>query len=978
MRIALVCLVIVSYAVASEAAPAAMPKLRTGERKLVEHPNAIAAEVVAHFLDAHEELIEAHLNAPKDQLNVSLVSASSAGGGAVFAFVEGTKLWLRRPAADATKALSGDVYVAGSGIDPSGHYHFTLAPIAASSADASARRAFGTAAANFFDNRSSGAFDNFASNRMRAQYGLKVDSRRTPRTRWGSDDLGRLMDTTTGMTSIQETLQIDRALWLRTLKEKPSVPLASLKPPPLAQHPFDAMLRALKKPVPEEKLASAAPADFYYARLNDLSVFFRIVDQLDAWATPAVTALEGGGDDHAIAERTLTQLGLERSQLARTLGTAVVADLAVVGSDPYVREGSDVTILFRVKQKALFDGALANALSHHNETHPGVNTSALDAGGVTVRISRSLDGAVRQHRASVGDLEIVSNSLAATRHVLEVIAGRAPRLSDEPDWKYMMARTSEVPCDGLVYLGDRFIGEVVGPRQKILEARRQLALSELLVPGYAALLYGWIEGHAPASAEVLIDGGWLHPDELSHIANGEPIAFKPGRSARSAWGTSAAMTPLYDLPAPQLVTPAEQSAYEWFATSYQNYWRQYIDPVAIRLSIAPDGTSALKLTADVRILPLIEDSEYNRISRMVGRAKIVTPALGGGMRWSMGIGADASLRRDLTQLSRNSPLGERIALDWLGDWLLVGVEDRIETVRGTWLALDSRNDLPQAPADSSDRETGRRDMYATALQTPLYLAFGVDNVVGAALFLTVAKKFVGDASPSLVALEREGPRVQGTTHRAHLRRFGEARQRHARRRRLVRAQRGRAHLRAVGARASSHSRRAQGRQGHARRGEELERDPVRVRVVERGASAPAARLAAREDRARLHPSLAQSRRELPTRCAWRRSPRHRARLRRRRAAAARRRPLHARRRRRARPSARLRGARALACLARGRLSRGALDDGGLALSRGDRPRSRAARGRPTRDAEPARPRHPRAQAVARYCKCVARNFSIAP
>jgi hypothetical protein len=762
MRIVLVSVVglaVLSYAASSEAAPAAaMPKLRTGERKLVDHPASIAAEMVAHFLDAREELIEAHVKVPEGRPSPSLVTATSAGGGAVFAFADGNDLWLRRPAADAMKAIAGDVYVSGSGIDPSDHYHFTVAPASQSTPAASVRSAFGKAAANLFDRRSSGAFDNFASNRVRAQYGLKADPARTPRTRWESDDIGRLMDTTTAMTSIQETLQIDRALWLRTLKEKPTVSLASLKPPPLAQHPFDAMLRALKRPVPEEKLANAAPADFYYARLNDLSVFFRIVDQLDAWATPAVTALEGGGDDHAIAERTLTQLGLERSQLARTLGTAVVADLAIVGSDPYVREGSDVTILFRVKQKALFDGALANALQHHNEAHPADGASTVDAGGVLIRISRSSDGAVRQHRASVGDLEIVSNSLAATRHVLEAIAGRAPRLSDEPDWKYMMARTSDVPADGLVYLGDRFIGEVIGPRQKILEARRQLALSELLVPGYAALLYGWFEGHAPASAAVLIDRGWLNPDELLHVADGAPIAFKPGRSARSAWGTSSAMTPLYDLPAPKLVTPAEQSAYEWFATSYQRNWRQYMDPVAIRLAITPDGPNALKLTADVRILPLVDDSEYNRISRMVGRAKIVTPALGSGLRWSMGIGADASLRRDLTQLSRNSPLGERIALDWLGDWLLVGVEDRTETVR-SWFALDT-NAVPQAPANENDRENDRRNMYATVLQTPAYLAFGVDNVIGAALFLTVAKKLIGDASPGLVTWN-EGPAYKG-------------------------------------------------------------------------------------------------------------------------------------------------------------------------------------------------------------------------
>ncbi len=72
---------------------------------------------------------------------------------------------------------------------------------------------------------------------------------------------------------------------MRTLKEKSSLPLESLKARHSRSIPFDAMLRALKKPVPAEKLASAAPADFYYLRFKDLSVFFRVADQLDAWAT---------------------------------------------------------------------------------------------------------------------------------------------------------------------------------------------------------------------------------------------------------------------------------------------------------------------------------------------------------------------------------------------------------------------------------------------------------------------------------------------------------------------------------------------------------------------------------------------------------------------------------------------------------------------------------------------------------------------
>ena len=43
-------------------------------------------------------------------------------------------------------------------------------------------------------------------------------------------ELARLMDTTTGMTSLQETLQTDRAL-LAAGDEAATVPLSELKPP---------------------------------------------------------------------------------------------------------------------------------------------------------------------------------------------------------------------------------------------------------------------------------------------------------------------------------------------------------------------------------------------------------------------------------------------------------------------------------------------------------------------------------------------------------------------------------------------------------------------------------------------------------------------------------------------------------------------------------------------------------------------------
>src|SRR5204862_368980 len=81
---------------------------------------------------------------------------------------------------------------------------------------------------------------------------------------------------------------------------------------------------------------------------------------------------------------------------------------------------------------------------------------------------------------------------AAIERVLDAVDGKRARLADEMDFRYMLGRDAADHHPLLFFLGDRFISEVIGPRQKILEARRQLAAAELMTPGFAALLYGWL------------------------------------------------------------------------------------------------------------------------------------------------------------------------------------------------------------------------------------------------------------------------------------------------------------------------------------------------------------------------------------------------------------------------------------------------------------------------------------------------------
>ena len=545
-------------------------------------------------------------------------------------------------------------------------------------------------------------------------------------------ELARLMDTTTGMTSLQETLQTDRAL-LAATDEPATVALSELKPPSYKPHPWAAMMAALGRPVPPEPLAAATPAAFYYVRFRNISHLIQLRERLDAGLAPALAGM-GEGADYDLAARYEAELGLRQGPLTKLLGPTVVDDLAVVGSDPYLREGSDLSFVFRVRARPAFEAALAGTLAAFGAAHGGLKSVTIDHQGTPITITRSSDGVVRRHRATVGGFDVVSNSLTATKSVIDAVAGRAPRLADEPDFRYMLARDAATPGDVLAFLSDRFVGEVIGPRQKVLEARRQIALAELSRPGFAALLFGWMYGRVPASADEIVASGLLKRDELAH-PGGERIDWQPGRGARSSWGAVGGLTPLIDLPAPAKVTSSEKAAYDIFVTGYQTFWRTSIDPVAIRLTLAPDGRGPL--SADVRVLPIIAGTDYADLLRTVGRARVDLATGTGGLRTAIGIGADAEIRHLVTRSLREMPMIGSLKVDWLGDWAMVGVDDT---------ATPASREAIKKEATTGVSDRSLRDL----VDLPVYAGIEVRNLTAAVAFLAGARAIVDQAAPGSI------------------------------------------------------------------------------------------------------------------------------------------------------------------------------------------------------------------------------------
>lgn len=569
-----------------------------------------------------------------------------------------------------------------------------------------------------------------------------------PNTRPRRTDLSQLMHTTTAATSMQEALQHDRGLRLAFDDGPATVPITELKPPALAAHPFAQMLAALPNPTAgtPEPLAAATPSEFWYVRFDDIRLLLRVLDEADTWFTPVAHIMEERSEVRDLSQRYQRQLGLRRSGLAKTLGHTVIERVAVMGSDPYLRDGSDVTFVFALRNQSIFDTELARHMDEYRAEVPGIVLSTITHGAHNIVVMRDPTGTVRQHRVSVGEqnLAIVSNSEAAIKAVLDAIDGKRRRLSEDEDLTYMLARDPG-EHDGFAFLGDHFIAEVVGPRQKVLAARRQEALAELLTPGYAALLYGWLEGKPPADTQTLISAGLLDAGELRH-ADGAAIEFQPGGPARSTWGSPASLVPLIDLPAPTLVTEAERVAYDGFALGYQEYWRQFMDPIAIRLDLEDGAGDSATATIDIRVLPLIEGSDYGQVEEIVGTERIDVPAIQDGLQMVWAVGANSELRREFDATASMLTGKADIGLGWLGGWVMVGTLDR-RSLLELLAAVDEDIQLPDPQA--ADLTDDLR-LAQLAGKLPIYAAAHVSNPVALVATLAAVKAALNEVAPGTV------------------------------------------------------------------------------------------------------------------------------------------------------------------------------------------------------------------------------------
>lgn len=436
------------------------------------------------------------------------------------------------------------------------------------------------------------------------------------RDRSAAFEAARLYETSTGAAALAESLAQHRLLnptpGRKAEREHHVAALAGID---IAEHPWEKMMGGKKPSI--EPPASLIPHDNYYVYFNDIRKLLDFRELTEHWSSLGIAAYELHSRDLDLSKRYERQLCLKSTGLARTLGPAVVRSIAATGSDLYLREGSDVTVIFHVRNAGLFLAAVepqveaarkehGDRLRHQKEKYQGVE---LESYTTPLR-------EVSLHRATVGEYVIYSNSLVGLRRVLDAHAGRIKRLSDSLDFRYMRTvfRADDKQEDGFVFLSDAFIRQFVGPHSKIKEKRRVEALTSLYMLTHGALFCAAETGHLPRNHHELMRAARLRPEEIEPPDGVVRWDVPREMAVSDVYNTIHFATPLIELPI-EKVTDDERDQYKRFRQAYLDNYRQFFDPAGIRLTIRDDN-----LRAELYLLPAPTNNVYSTLRAVIGEA----------------------------------------------------------------------------------------------------------------------------------------------------------------------------------------------------------------------------------------------------------------------------------------------------------------------------------------------------------------------
>jgi len=415
----------------------------------------------------------------------------------------------------------------------------------------------------------------------------------------------------TGSTAIQESLQYQR-LSSSARRGDLSRHISSLAPPVLNSLPYEDLLEKKAEEGVEpavHEMSRLVPEDQYFAHFDSIESLGEVLDLNSRWGGNLLRLYTVRAHDQQIQEKLEDQLCLKRAGLAALFADGTVREMGVTGADPFVYEGADVTLIFRVADHEAFDAAAKTWLAEARQRHPDIVGREFNYRAHQVAVHYTKDRLVSSFIVRHDDWVVYSNSHRAVRRVVDTAAGLEPALYDAIDYRYVSTILPPEPEEnsGYVFASEAFIKHLVGPTSKISEKRRLECYNNLVMLNNASLFYRLEYGRSPGSLTELIDKRFIEPKKIVCPHGGAyAVDAESDTCTCSAHNRLRYLTPNVELSLLK-VSEAEAAEYERYKQRYAAFWQKAFDPIAMRITL---GT---RVKVETCVLPFANGSFYREL-----------------------------------------------------------------------------------------------------------------------------------------------------------------------------------------------------------------------------------------------------------------------------------------------------------------------------------------------------------------------------
>ena len=527
----------------------------------------------------------------------------------------------------------------------------------------------------------------------------------------------------TGGRAMSENLQLDRAMAIRGGTNAENVALTNL--PGITVRAMDWKPLLTNSKTELDPLAAYIPADQHAVFFPSFQALSDMTEEADANGTPVLQLFEPRSEDAGARERYQQQLCLGLNDLSRLLGPQVIASAAFTGSDPFLRVGTDVAVLFEASNLKVLQTSIMARQVAARVANPAAKAVSGEIDGVPYAGVVSPDRTICSYVAAVSNVVFVSNSRQQLETLVRTAQGKITALGSQDEYLYFRQRYQRNVTNETAFLvlSDATIRRWCGPRWRIADSRRTRAaavLADLQAGQVDQLIRGKTAGAALVSDYSAVDLG-----KLELTAGGVNSAI---------YGSVNFMTPIAELPL-ATVTAQEAAAYGRWRDSYQNNWSQFFDPIAVRFSV-----SKAHLTAELTVMPLILNSRYNEFAAFAKGAQ-VTPDAGDPH-------AEALARLIIAVNNRSEPIQQ--AGNFVGN-MAPGLKANFLSWLGQSICLYA----DEAPfwSELSAATNASQFMEKSLARLPVGLHFAVKNSLGAAAFLVAVHAFADQSAPKMTVWE---------------------------------------------------------------------------------------------------------------------------------------------------------------------------------------------------------------------------------